>query len=83
MPQAATIESLPRGSRMMKAMQAQGIEWGEDYRQAGAQALKDVLEGRMAAGVDRLRSSGHSHIHAGILITRESHIIENSGILCH
>ncbi len=53
MPQAATIKSLARAFRMMKAMQAQGIEWGEDYRHAGAQALKDVLEGRMAAGVDR------------------------------
>jgi transposase-like protein len=38
---------------MMKAMQAQGIEWGEDYRRAGAQALKDVLEGGMATGSDR------------------------------
>ncbi len=53
MPQTATIKSLPRAFRMMKAMQAQGIEWGEDYRRAGAQALKEVLEGRMAAGVDR------------------------------
>jgi len=38
---------------MMKAMQAQGIEWGEDYRHAARVALKDVLEGRMAAGIDR------------------------------
>ena len=53
MPQAATIKSLPRAFRMMKTLQAQGIEWGEDYRRAGALALKDVLEGRMAAGVDR------------------------------
>ena len=37
----------------VKTLQAQGIEWGEDYRRAGALALKDVLEGRMAAGVDR------------------------------
>ena len=53
MPQATTIKSLPRAFRMMKTLQAQGIEWGEDYRLAGALALKDVLEGRMAAGVDR------------------------------
>ncbi len=53
MPQTATIKSLPRAFRMMKAMQAQGIEWGEDYRQAGGAALKEVLEGRMAAGIDR------------------------------
>ena len=38
---------------MMKAMEAQGIEWGEDYRRAAAQALKDVVEGRMAGAVDR------------------------------
>ncbi len=52
MPQATTIKSLPRAFRMMKAMEAQGIEWGEDYRHAGAQALKEILEGRMAVGID-------------------------------
>ena len=29
---------------MMKAMQAQGVEWDEDYRWAAAAALKDILE---------------------------------------
>ena len=53
MPQTATIKSVPRAFRMMKAMQAQGVEWGEDYRRAGAHALKEVLEGHMAAGIDR------------------------------
>ncbi len=53
MPRVATIKSLPGAFRMMKAMQAQGIEWGEDYRRAGAQALKDLLKGRMAGAVDR------------------------------
>ncbi|MDP7642606.1 MAG: IS256 family transposase [Alphaproteobacteria bacterium] len=53
MSRYATIKSLPGAFRMMKAMQAQGIEWGEDYRHAGAAALKDVLEGGMAAGIDR------------------------------
>jgi hypothetical protein len=38
---------------MMKAMRAQGIEWGEDYRRAAAQAMKEVLERRLAAAVDR------------------------------
>jgi hypothetical protein len=52
MPQAATIKSLARAFRMMKAMRAQGIEWGEDYRRAAAQALQEVLERRMAAAVD-------------------------------
>ncbi len=53
MPQSATIKSLPHAFRMMEEMQGQGIEWGEDYRHAAGAALKDVLEGRMAAGVDR------------------------------
>lgn len=53
MAQSATIKSLPRAFRIMKSMQAEGIEWGEDYRHAGAAALKQVLEGRMAAGIDR------------------------------
>lgn len=53
MPQTATIKSLPRAYRMMKAMQAQGIEWGEDYRVAAGAALKEVLAGRMAAALDR------------------------------
>ena len=48
MPQAATIKSLPRAFRMMKTLQARDLE---DYRRAGALALK--LEGRMAAEVDR------------------------------
>ena len=52
MPQAATIKSLPRAFRMMKTLQAQGIEWGEDYRRAGALALKDVLEGMQAQGIE-------------------------------
>jgi hypothetical protein len=53
MPQSATIKSMPAAFRMMKAMQADGIERGEDYRRAAGAALRDLLEGRMAAGVDR------------------------------
>ncbi len=37
----------------MEEMQAQGIEWDEHYRHAAGAALKDVLEGRLAAGIDR------------------------------
>ena len=47
MPQSATIESLPAAFRIMKAMQAEGVEWGEDYRTAARAALKEVLETRM------------------------------------
>jgi putative transposase len=53
MPQAATTKSLPRAFRMMEAMQGEGVEWGEDYRRAAADALKTILSGRMDAAVDR------------------------------
>ena len=53
MAQFATIKSLPHAFRMMKAMQAQGIEWGEGYRLAGGATLKAVIVGRMVAGIDR------------------------------
>jgi transposase-like protein len=53
MPQSATIKSLPRAFRMMKAMQAEGVEWGEDYRHAAADALKTILCDRMDAAIDR------------------------------
>ena len=53
MPQTATIKSLPRALRMMKSMQAQGIEWNEDYRRAAGDALETILTGRMDAAIDR------------------------------
>jgi putative transposase len=53
MPQTATIRSLPVAFEMLKAMQAEGVEWGEDYRGAGRDALAALLESRMAATVDR------------------------------
>ena len=46
-PQSATIESLTAAFRTMKAMDARGIEWGEDYRTAAKAAPKQVLETRM------------------------------------
>jgi transposase-like protein len=52
MPQSATIKSLPAAFAMMKAMQVEDVEWGEDYRQATRQALAEVLEGRMDALID-------------------------------
>jgi putative transposase len=52
MPQTATIKSLPAAFRMMKAMQAEGVEWGEDYRQGARQAVAELLEGRMDALID-------------------------------
>ena len=54
MPQrAATIESLPAAFEVVKAMQAQGLDWGEGYRPLGRQALAEIIERQMAAAVDR------------------------------
>jgi putative transposase len=53
MPQTATITSLPVAFEMMKAMQAEGVEWGEDYRAAVRHALAELLEDRMAERIDR------------------------------
>ena len=54
MPQTATVKRRPAAFQMMKAMQAEGVEWGEDYRGGARQALVALLEGdqhleRMAA----------------------------------
>ena len=43
MSQTGTIKSLPHAFEIMKAMEGQEVEWGEDHRRAGAQALKEHL----------------------------------------
>ena len=54
MPQrAATIESLPTAFEVVKAMRADGLDWGEGYRPLGRQALAEIIETEMAAAVDR------------------------------
>ena len=54
MPQrAATIKSLPAAFEVVKAMQAQGLDWGEGYRPLGRLALAEIIETEMAAAVDR------------------------------
>ena len=50
--QAATIESLPVAFEVVKAMQAEGLEWGEGYRPLGRQALAAIIEERMDEAVD-------------------------------
>ncbi len=40
MPQRATIESIPQAFSVLKQMRAQEMEWGQDYREAGALALR-------------------------------------------
>ncbi len=54
MPQrAATIESLPMAFAFVKAMRANGLEWSEGYRPLGRAAIAEIIEGEMAAAVDR------------------------------
>ena len=50
---AATIESLPAAFEVVKAMQADGLDWGEGHRPLGRQALAEIIETEMAAAVDR------------------------------
>jgi putative transposase len=38
---------------VVKAMQVDGLEWGEGYRPLGRQALQEIIEEQMAAAVDR------------------------------
>jgi transposase-like protein len=38
---------------IVKAMQAEGLDWGEGYRPLGRQALAKIIEDQMAAAVDR------------------------------
>lgn len=49
----ATIESLPMAFEVVKAMQADGLEWDEGYRPLARQALAEVIEDQMAFAVDR------------------------------
>ena len=39
----ATITSLPMAFEIVKAMQAEGLDWGEGYRPLGRQALHAYL----------------------------------------
>jgi transposase-like protein len=38
---------------MVKAMRAEGLEWGEGYRPLARQAVAEIIEDRMAEAVDR------------------------------
>jgi len=51
--QAATIESLPMAFEFVKAMRADGLDWGEGYRELGRQTVARLIEAEMAAAVDR------------------------------
>jgi len=49
----ATITSLPMAFEVVKAMQADGLDWGDGYRPLGRQALEEIIEGQMAASYRR------------------------------
>jgi len=49
---AATIESLPVAIDLVKAMEADGLEWGGDYRPLARQAVSRIIEDQMAGAVD-------------------------------
>ena len=51
--QAATILNLEEGFGIIKEMYSQGFDFGEDYRAYGRQALKTVMEEKMATSIDR------------------------------
>jgi len=51
--QAATITSLPMAFEVVKAMQAEGLDWDEGYRPIGRQALEKIIEAQMAMAVER------------------------------
>ena len=56
MPQrTAAIESLPMAFEVVKAMQADGLEWGEGYRPLGQQALTEIIH---RAGWPRRSTTG-------------------------
>ena len=52
MPQAVTIRSLPRAFELVKAMQMQGLEWGEGYRRLGRDAIAGILQDQMGRAID-------------------------------
>jgi transposase-like protein len=52
MPRSATIQSLPVAFEMVKAMQDEGLRWGEDLRPLARQAMATLIEDSLAASVD-------------------------------
>ncbi len=53
MSRTVTIRSLPEAFAVIKEMEAEDCEWGEDYRAAGRAAVAEILERQMALSVDR------------------------------
>jgi len=53
MEKKLVITSLPQAFEMVKQMNFSGDEWESDYRVAGRQALRGILEGQMRGRIDR------------------------------
>jgi putative transposase len=49
---AATITSLPVAFDIVKAMQADGLDWSEGFRPLGRQAVAEIIEQQMAKAID-------------------------------
>lgn len=49
---AATITSLPVAFEIVKAMQADGLDWSEGFRPLGRQAVAEIIEQQMARAID-------------------------------
>jgi hypothetical protein len=43
---------LTGGFEFVKTMRAQGLEWGEGYRELGREAIAGILQDRMAQAID-------------------------------
>lgn len=52
MPRSVTIHSLPVAFEMTKAMQADGLGWGEGCRPLARQAFASIIEDNLAASID-------------------------------
>ena len=50
MPQTATIKSLPEAFEVVKAMQTDGLDWGEGYRPRRALAEMDGWQRMLIGG---------------------------------
>ena len=53
MSRTVTIRSLPQAFAIIKKMENQEYEWGDDYRRAGRAAVAALLEGEMATALYR------------------------------
>jgi hypothetical protein len=53
---------------VVKAMQADGLDWGEGYRPLGRRALAEIIEDQMAAA-QPLGTTNHSTTSVGLRAT--------------